>query len=78
MDSETAKGAPVVGRVYPAETATRAGHKVLVEVTSVECETAEGWVVWGYRQYPKRAQHARKTGFARQYVIVRRKEQERR
>lgn len=64
--------APQVGRIVNAQPAASPGTKAIgVEVTSVVSEDAHGWLVWGYRQYPHRAQRARKTMVPRQYWVPR-------
>jgi hypothetical protein len=60
--------APRVGQVRRAETDTMTGQAVVIEITAIEQEFDDGWIVWGYRRYKTRAR-IRHTAFPRTYWV---------
>jgi hypothetical protein len=59
----------LVGCLCVARTTTPGSHAIKVEVTSIEDAGPNGVEVWGYRQYQRRAQQARRTAYPRRYFI---------
>jgi hypothetical protein len=63
----TTQSAPVVGRMVRAQTTTRTAQNVVIEVSMVESETEQGWIVYGYRKH--RGTRPRQSYYPQLYFI---------